>query len=74
MSVLAVEALDRKIGSHLRRWLGLSSITLYGHNNKMQLPLRFLEEEFKLKRTREVLQYRESIDPKMAKAQVTRWR
>ena len=67
-----VEILERKISSYLRRWLGLpkslSSIALYGHNNKLQLPFKSLEEEFKVTRAREVVQYRESSDPKVANA------
>lgn len=35
--------------------------------NKLQLPLRCFEEEFKLTRTRKVLQYRELTDPKVVK-------
>lgn len=59
-------------GRNLRRWLGLpkslSSIALYGHHTKLQLPFKSLEEEFKVTRTREVVQYRHSSDPKVAKA------
>lgn len=51
------EDLERKISPHFRRWFGLprspSSITLYGHSNKLQLPLRSWEVEFKVTRTRE---------------------
>ncbi len=70
--ISTVETLERKVSSHLRKWLGLpkslSSIALYGHRNKLQLPLKSLEEEFKVTRAREVLQYRDSSDPKVAKA------
>lgn len=69
--ISTVEILERKISSHLRKWLGLPkslrSIALYGHRNKLQLPLKSLEEEFKVMRAREVLQYRDSRDPKVAK-------
>lgn len=37
----------------------LSSITLYGSNNKLRLPLKSLEEEFKVTWVREVMHYRE---------------
>ena len=67
-----VETLERKVSSYLRRWLGLprslSSIALYGHNNKLQLPFKSLEEEFKVTKSREVVQYRDSSDPKVANA------
>ncbi|XP_051969484.1 LOW QUALITY PROTEIN: uncharacterized protein LOC127634119 [Xyrauchen texanus] len=72
--ISTVETLERKVSSHLRRWLGLpkslSSIALYGHRNKLQLPLKSLEEEFKVTRAREVLIYRDSSDPKVATAGV----
>ncbi|KAL7875122.1 hypothetical protein SRHO_G00060920 [Serrasalmus rhombeus] len=46
--ISTVETLERKVSNHLRRWLGLpkslSCITLYGHNNKLQLPFKSLEE------------------------------
>ncbi|XP_030004234.1 uncharacterized protein LOC115429122 [Sphaeramia orbicularis] len=70
--ISTVETLERKVSSHLRRWLGLpkslSSIALYGNNNKLQLPFKSLEEEFKVTRAREVMQYRDSSDPKVANA------
>ncbi|XP_053332775.1 uncharacterized protein LOC128506382 [Clarias gariepinus] len=70
--ISTVEILERKVSNHLRRWLGLpkslSSIALYGRNNILQLPFKSLEEEFKVTKAREVLQYRDSSDPKVAKA------
>lgn len=70
--ISAVETLERKVSNHLQRWLGLprslSSIALYGRNNKLQLPFRSLEEEFKVTRAREVMQYGDSNDPKVANA------
>ncbi len=70
--ISTVDTLERKVSSHLRKWLGLpkslSSIALYGHRNKLQLPLKSLEEEFKVMRAREVLQYRDSSDSKVANA------
>lgn len=40
----------------------------YGNTTKLQLPLKSLEEEFKVTRTREVLMYRDSSDPEVAQA------
>ncbi|GAA6088619.1 uncharacterized protein LOC109140547, partial [Tachysurus ichikawai] len=48
----------------------LSSIALYGNTGNLQLPLKSIEEEFKVLRVREVLQYRESRDPKVSGAGV----
>ena len=76
---LTVETLERRVSNHLRRWLGLprslSRIALYGNTNKLQLPFKSLEEEFKVTRARAVFQYRDSSDPKVAKAgiQVRTW-
>lgn len=40
--ISTIETLERKVGNRLQRWLGLprslSSIALYGRNNKLQLP------------------------------------
>ncbi|KAL7879620.1 hypothetical protein SRHO_G00018740 [Serrasalmus rhombeus] len=75
--ISTVETLERKVSNHLRRRLGLpkslSSIALYGHNNKLQLPFKSLEEEFKVTRAREVVQYRDSSDPKVAKVAWWEW-
>ncbi|XP_041920594.1 uncharacterized protein LOC121684601 [Alosa sapidissima] len=64
--------MERKISSHLRRWLGLprslSSAALYGSSNTLKLPFSGLTEEFMVTRTREALQYRESRDEKVASA------
>lgn len=50
-------------------WLGLprslSNITLYGNTCNLTLPSKSIEEEFKVLRAREVLQLRESVDPKV---------
>ena len=70
--ISTVETLERRVSNHLRRWLGLprslSSTALYGNTNKLQLPFKSLEEEFKVTRAREVVQYRDSSDPKVANA------
>ncbi|XP_049336392.1 uncharacterized protein LOC125802421 [Astyanax mexicanus] len=68
----AVESLERRISSFLRKWLGLprslTSAALYGTSNILQLPLRGLTEEFMVARTREALQYRDSKDSKVSAA------
>ncbi|XP_035990671.1 uncharacterized protein LOC118562404 [Fundulus heteroclitus] len=68
----AVESLERKISSFLRKWLGLprslTSAALYGTSNILQLPLSGLTEEFMVARTREALQYRDSKDGKVSAA------
>lgn len=70
--ITTVQGFERRISRYLRRWLGLprslSSIALYGHNNKLKLPISSLNEEFMVTRAREVLQYRESSDPKVSQA------
>ncbi|KAK7916460.1 hypothetical protein WMY93_012221 [Mugilogobius chulae] len=70
--ISTIETLERKISSHLRRWLGLpkslSSIALYGRSNKLQLPLKSLEEEYKVSKTRVVLQYKDSKDSMVSNA------
>ncbi len=70
--VKTMEALERTISQSLRRWLwlprSLSSVALYGHSNKLQLPFRGLVEEFKVTRAREVMMYRDSSDIKVISA------
>ena len=55
--ITTVETLERRVSSYLRRWLGLprslSSLALYGNTNKLHLPFKSLEEEFKVTRARE---------------------
>ncbi|XP_061589349.1 uncharacterized protein LOC133454644 [Cololabis saira] len=67
-----VECFERKVSSFLRKWLGLprslSSIALYGRNNKLKLPFSSLMEEFMVTRAREVLLYRDSSDTKVSSA------
>ena len=59
-----VECFERKVSCFLRKWLGLprslSSIALYGKNNKLKLPFSSLTEEFMVTRAREVLLYRDT--------------
>nr|XP_061836351.1 uncharacterized protein LOC133619387 [Nerophis lumbriciformis] len=70
--VTTVESFERKISSFLRKWLGLprslNSAALYGTSNILQLPFSGLTEEFKVARTREALQYRDSRDCKVSSA------
>ncbi|XP_061878077.1 uncharacterized protein LOC133630482 [Entelurus aequoreus] len=70
--ISTVEGFEMRVSRFLHRWLGLprslSSIALYGHNNKLKLPISSLSEEFMVTRSRELLQYRESSDPKVAQA------
>ena len=71
-TITTVGTLERTISNSWRRWLGLprclSSAALYGKSNTLQLPFSSLEEEFKVLKTRERLQYIESNDPKVASA------
>ena len=64
-----MESLERAISNQLRRWQGLprclSGADLYGNRNALHLPCSSLVEEFKIMKTRELLQYTESEDPKM---------
>ena len=70
--ISTVEGFEARVSRFLRRWLGLprslSSIALYGQKNKLKLPISSLSEEFMVTRSRELLQYRESNDPKVAQA------
>lgn len=70
--ISTVEGFEMRISRFLHRWLGLpqsmSSIALYGHNNKQKFPFSSLSEKFMVSRSRELLQYRESSDPRVALA------
>ena len=46
----------------------LSGAALYGNSNALRLPCSSLVEEFKITNTRDLLQYAESEDPKVAAA------
>lgn len=48
----------------------MSNIALYGNTSKLTLSLKSIEEEFKVLHAREVLQLRESMDPKVSRAGV----
>ena len=72
--ITTISDLEKKVSCYLRRWLGLprslSNIALYGNTCKLTLPSKSIEEEFKVLRARELLQYRESADPKVSGAGV----
>lgn len=67
VSISTVERLDRKVSSHLRKWLGLQR-NLNSNTLSLQLPIKSLKGEFKVTRAKEVLLYRELRDPKVARA------
>ena len=58
-----VEFLEREVSNHVRRWprlpKSLSSVSLYEHIDKLQLPFKSLEEDFTVTRAMEVMQYRD---------------
>ena len=72
ITITTVESLERAISNRLRRWLGLprclSGAAFYGNSNALHLPCSSLVEEFKITKTRELLQYVESEDPKVVAA------
>ena len=72
--ITTVESLERAISNRSRRWLGLprclSGAALYGNSNALRLPCSSLVEEFKITKTRVLLQYAESEDPKVAAAEI----
>ena len=71
-TITTMGTLERTISNSLRRWLGLlrclSCGALYGKSNVLQLPFSSLEEEFKVLKMWERLQYIELNDPKVALA------
>ena len=70
--ITTVESLERAISNRLRRWMVLprclSGAALYGNSNALRLPCSSLVEEFKITKTRNLLQYARSEDPKVAAA------
>ena len=70
--ISTVEGFEQRVSRFLRKWLGLpqslSNLALYGQSNKLKLPISSMNEEFMVTRTREVLQYWESCDPKISQA------
>ena len=71
----AVEKMESKISSSLRKWLGIppsfSNIGLYGSETKLQLPFTALTEEFKVTKTRMAITIQTSSDDCVRKAGVT---
>ncbi|XP_071124333.1 uncharacterized protein [Mytilus edulis] len=72
MTATTVEAIERKINSHLRRWLGVprsfTAIGLYSRSSQLQLPLTSTLEEYKVSKGRLVMTLRDSKDSKISKA------
>lgn len=68
----SVEMLERLVSSYLRRWLGVprnfTSIGLYGKQNKLQLPLKGITEEYKATKVRQVMMLKDSKDNKISEA------
>ena len=62
----AVAVLERTVSKYLRRWLGVppsfTNIRLYGKTTKLQLPLSYVLEEFKVSKTRLVVTLKDSRD------------
>ena len=69
-----VEAMERKISGHLRRWLGIppsfTSVGLYSRSAELQLPLSSIAEEFKVAKCRLVMTLRDSKDSRISEAGV----
>lgn len=69
-----VETVEKKVTSHLRRWLGVpscfSSVNLYSRDCKLQLPLSSTTEEFKVTKARQLLMLRDSNDKKIREAEI----
>lgn len=68
----AVEGVEHKINSHLRRWLGIppgfTSVRLYIRSGQLQLPLSSLVEEFQVAKCRVAMTFRDSRDNKVREA------
>lgn len=67
-----VAGVERKINSHLRRWLGIppsfTSVGLYIRSGQLQLPLSSLVEEFQVPKCRVAMTFRDSRDSKVQEA------
>ena len=70
----AVEGVERKINTYLRRWLGIppsfTSVGLYIRSGQLQLPLSSLVEEFRVAKCRAAMTFRDSRDIKVREAGV----
>jgi hypothetical protein len=68
----AVEALERIISKHLRRWLGVppsfTGLGLYTSSGKLQLPISSLVEEFKVAKARLLMTLNNSPDECISRA------
>ncbi|XP_058608845.1 uncharacterized protein LOC131525365 [Onychostoma macrolepis] len=68
----AVEGVELKINSHLRRWLGIppgfTSVGLYIRSGQLQLPFSSLVEEFQVAKCRVAMTFRDSRDNKVGEA------
>ena len=66
------EMLEKVVSRYLWKWLGVprsfSSINLYGRENKLQLPLKGVVEEYKATKARQVMMIKDSADEKVSKA------
>ena len=62
------------VSKYLRRWLGVlpsfTNIGLYGTTTKLQLPLSYVLEEFKVSKTRLVVILRDSRDQLISQARI----
>ncbi|CAC5398521.1 unnamed protein product [Mytilus coruscus] len=74
MTVTTVEAVKRKINSHLIKWLrvqpSFTTIGLYSRSSQLQLPLTSTLEEYKVSKSRLVMTLRDSKDSKISKARI----
>ncbi|VDI22183.1 Hypothetical predicted protein [Mytilus galloprovincialis] len=72
MTATTVESIERKINSHLRRWLGVppsfTALGLHSRSSQLQLPLTSSLEEYKVSKSRLVMTLRDSKDSKISKA------
>ncbi|XP_063436214.1 uncharacterized protein LOC134717649 [Mytilus trossulus] len=72
MTATTVEAIERKINSHLRRWLevppSFTAIGLYSRSSQLQLPLTSTLEEYKVSKSRLVMTLRDLKDSKISEA------
>lgn len=68
----AVEGVECKINTHLRKWLGIppsfTSVGLYIRSGQLQLPLSSLVEEFQVAKCRVAMTFRDSRDRKISEA------
>ncbi|CAC5418540.1 unnamed protein product [Mytilus coruscus] len=71
---MTATTVERKINSHLRRWLGVppsfTAIGLYSRSSQLQLPLTSTLEEYKVSKSRLVMTLRDSKDSKISKARM----